>query len=763
MIFKENVSDISVVGEVKSNKISIDQNNINFIITILSTNLYSNPIKSLIRENCSNAWDSHKEAGVEEPIIIELGKDTEGNMFCSIRDFGVGLSPERFESIYKNIGSSTKRSDNQQIGMYGIGRFSSLSYSDTVYITSNYEGIKYLYMMYKDGNSISIDLIDERPTEDRNGLEVKVAIQGKDYQYFYEAIREQLTYFEELYIIDDIKADRFGDFGATFNNFKIGKFKNFYVNTLWCNNLDIILGKVRYPLRVSSLTKKYYFADLRQPISLKFEVGDLDVTPNREEILYSTKNIEVIQDKLDAALLEIVDITEDFCNRDFVDIDEYINFLSKTYDYPILSDDSNRVIKLSVLPERCKYTLFGKAYDSKEFLECNRQLLSQGIVSNYNSENGRISNAIKDITLRFILDNPSKYKIADISSLKKITKDFLRERYFNKVFLDSKKSLFRYYKVFLRDMVYTTYDKCDSKITKLLMHHYLKRLVSLEVITDDIVTSEFIADRIAARKKKSIWEAKAKGEKLKGGITLGVVRESERGSGIVSVMNDFDLGDIEKKTQKLKVYAEKDHPKLESFYLLVRGLGKYVKVFTVAPTKMKHLKDIKSFVHIDDIMDVKYKLIRKIGTALLIKEELPMLKNLNNLRNLAVISNDLCIAVNRLQSYVDEYYNRGYLTKGISDEILQLCRDSNYFDEEMRAVLNLNKELIKKAEFLLLFEDTYKSRIKDECINTLVDYILARKMFRPDLNAVQRLKEYGILNVKKPEVVPQEVKKDEDN
>lgn len=112
-------STVEYYGDIKEYKATIDPKNLDYVVTLLSSNLYSEPEFSFIREIVSNAWDSQVEANnTDTPIIITLDSD-DIRYSVSIRDFGTGISPERFEEIYCNIGSSTKRNSNEYIGAFG--------------------------------------------------------------------------------------------------------------------------------------------------------------------------------------------------------------------------------------------------------------------------------------------------------------------------------------------------------------------------------------------------------------------------------------------------------------------------------------------------------------------------------------------------------------------------------------------------------------------------------------------------------------------
>ena len=111
MIITTQTPDIKTYGDIQEFKTSIKETDLEFIATLLSSNLYSNPESSFIREIVSNAWDSHVEAGTTNvPVIIKIDDRV------TIRDYGTGLSPERFNEVYRNIGSSTKRGTNDYIG-----------------------------------------------------------------------------------------------------------------------------------------------------------------------------------------------------------------------------------------------------------------------------------------------------------------------------------------------------------------------------------------------------------------------------------------------------------------------------------------------------------------------------------------------------------------------------------------------------------------------------------------------------------------------
>lgn len=328
MILKKEDTEATILGEVQTNTVGIDTKNIGLITTLLSTNLYSNPLQSFIRETVSNAWDSHLEAkNMEDPILLTINLE-DNKVHISIRDYGTGLSEQRFNDIYLNICSSSKRESNDYIGCMGLGRLSALALSDTVTINNYYDGKVSSYLMYMDGGLIHINKVFEKDTEEHNGLEVSVIVDNTFSSNMFKSALEQVKYFEKVYLDTNmpyIKPD-----SLFFNNRKIVdtpyfKACNWPNTAAYHKNISVCMGNVLYPLPDNSDLRKpfnetfglYYKFDLKMPIS------SIDVTPSRESLLFNNRTKYALQEALDSA--------EKFISRIILEEDLW-NFTSVT-DY----------------------------------------------------------------------------------------------------------------------------------------------------------------------------------------------------------------------------------------------------------------------------------------------------------------------------------------------------------------------------------------------------------------------------------------------
>lgn len=310
-------SESQVFGDVAQNTVGIDATNLDKVVMMLSSNLYSNPIDSFIREIVSNAWDSHIEKGNEEPVVVKLGRDgiERDKIYVTIRDYGVGISPERFDTVYRYMGASTKSDSNDYIGCFGLGKFSPLSVSDMVTITSYYEGVEYKYLMYKNGMGINIDLVSKKDTDEENGVAVTVKLPENRKYDMDRAIARQLMFFDSVFYINDLDPNIAG----RFNGAKIKSYETFKVSSIQ-NQTHLLLGNVAYEYNISSLTndstltqeeKNNVYSIQRAGIAIKFDIGELDVNPARETIYFNEKTLKAIHRKLKSVKKELFSLKKE--------------------------------------------------------------------------------------------------------------------------------------------------------------------------------------------------------------------------------------------------------------------------------------------------------------------------------------------------------------------------------------------------------------------------------------------------------------------
>ena len=142
IIKKQKEAKVLQVGETQSStKMSLDMDSAQILMQMLSKNLYSDEVGSAVRECASNALDSHRRAGVTDPIIVSLRVVDTGWEF-SVEDFGIGLNHQDVENIISKYGKSTKRDSANELGMMGLGFKAPLAYCSSFYFVARKHGME---------------------------------------------------------------------------------------------------------------------------------------------------------------------------------------------------------------------------------------------------------------------------------------------------------------------------------------------------------------------------------------------------------------------------------------------------------------------------------------------------------------------------------------------------------------------------------------------------------------------------------------------
>lgn len=284
---------LSNVGEVGEFRIRNSAKAFN----ILSSGLYANKIRAIIRELSCNAVDSHIAAG-KATIPFETHLPTTMEPWFAVRDFGTGLNHEQVTSIYTTYFESTKTNSNDFIGALGLGSKSPFSYTDNFTVTATQDGVQRIYSAFINGTGIpSVVKMGEETTEAPNGVEVKFSVNERyDFRSFEHEARQVYTYFKLRPVITGVTNFEFHDVEYESRDIIPGVHSHNGGHTV------AIMGNISYPVQVPDSDKS--LGELRSllkcSLELNFDIGELDFQASREGLSYIPQTVNAIKRKLEA-------------------------------------------------------------------------------------------------------------------------------------------------------------------------------------------------------------------------------------------------------------------------------------------------------------------------------------------------------------------------------------------------------------------------------------------------------------------------------
>lgn len=295
MIPQKSNHNVTAIGVKASGKFGISEANEAFVMSILRSQIYTDKHMAVIREYSTNAWDANRAVGHGDvPIEVQLPSDDDPTL--RITDCGPGLSQHDVFEIFAMYGASTKRADNNSVGMLGIGSKAAFCYTDSFFIISRHAGVESTYVAALDETEKGvINLLQEKPC-DSTGLIIQVTVDPSDCETFFTKAQALYPHFDPL-----PKVTRDGSDVVVQPAFPgSSKFANGAVlptprdGSRWVG----VMGCVPYRIdlnQFSNLPKCVH----RLSGMLNFDIGDVQMSASREELSYTDATKEVIFAKLD--------------------------------------------------------------------------------------------------------------------------------------------------------------------------------------------------------------------------------------------------------------------------------------------------------------------------------------------------------------------------------------------------------------------------------------------------------------------------------
>lgn len=291
MILHTNETPIYSSGDLTHQEFKISASGKAF--KILSANLYQNKIRAFIRELSANAYDAHIAAGhPEKQFDVHLPSAIDP-MFW-IRDYGIGLSKESVLSLYTTYFESTKSESNDFVGALGLGSKSPFAYVDSFNVTSYFNGSIILYDMSIKNGVPNVSIMYEGDTDEPNGMKIALSVNSGDYErvvgearYVYGTFKTKPNFIGRS-MDCELTAVTQGDGYFTSND-----------GTRY-SGVFAIMGNIAYPvsngIKLGNVISNF---SNQRSVFLEFNLGDLDITPSREELSYDPQTEKFLQDRID--------------------------------------------------------------------------------------------------------------------------------------------------------------------------------------------------------------------------------------------------------------------------------------------------------------------------------------------------------------------------------------------------------------------------------------------------------------------------------